>query len=218
MLSQMHVSFRGMSNDKHNTGLDDAQLGARIREIRKLRRLSLTQLGEESGVSASFLSQLERGTCSASFGTLRNVSAALGTTLAELFDVEQPPGARVVRHAERPQLIHGGARKYMLSPRPLSHIEIFAGEFDPGESTGEKPYNHGDSQEFLIVIRGSVDVQIDGITHLLHAGDTVEYRSSQLHRTVNVGTGVAEVHWIVSPVTVGNDAGAQPTDMGSVNE
>lgn len=196
-----------MSNHKPSSGLDDAQLGARIREIRKLRRLSLTQLGEISGVSASFLSQLERGACSASFGTLRNVTEALGTSLAELFNTDQPLGPRVVRHSERPQLIDGAARKYMLSPRPLSHIEIFAGEFDPGSSTGEEPYNHGDSQEFLIVIRGSVDVQIDGKSHFLSVGDTIEYRSSQLHRTVNVGDSVAEVHWIVSPVTVTNVLG-----------
>ena len=96
----------------------------------------------------------------------------------------------------------------MLSPRPLSHIEIFAGEFDPGESTGEEPYNHGDSQEFLIVIRGSVDQQIDGRSHILEAGDTIEYRSSQMHRTVNIGDEVAEVHWIVSPVTVPNTVGS----------
>lgn len=186
---------------------DRAQLGARIREIRKLRRLSLSQLGEVSGVSASFLSQLERGMCSASFGTLREVSAALGISLGELFDSHPPIGPRVVRHQDRPQLLEGRARKFMLSPRPLSHLEIFAGEFDPGASTGEDPYSHGDSQEFLIVIRGRVDVQIEGVSHFLSAGDTIEYRSSQLHRTVNVGDDVAEVHWIVSPVTVSADVG-----------
>ncbi len=182
--------------------LDASELGARIREIRKMRRLSQTELGRIAGVSASFLSQLERGACSASFGTLREISAGLGVSLGELFDEETPIGPRVVRHGERPQLIDGPARKYMLSPHPLSHMEIFAGEFDPGASTGDEPYRHGDSQEFLTVIRGNVDVQIDSRSHILFAGDTIEYRSSQLHRTVNVGDTVAEVHWIVSPVTV----------------
>jgi quercetin dioxygenase-like cupin family protein len=143
--------------------------------------------------------------CSASFGTLREVSSALGVSLGELFDEHPPSGPRVVRRHARPLLLEGGARKFLLSPRPLSHIEIFAGEFDPGESTGADPYNHGDSQEFLIVIRGSVDVQIDGSSHLLSAGDTIEYRSSQMHRTVTVGPDVAAVHWFVSPVPVSAD-------------
>lgn len=197
-----------MNDNNRTPELDGSALGARIREMRKLRRLSLVQLGEASGVSASFLSQLERGTCSASFGTLRDVSAALGTSLGELFDDRPLSGPRIVRRSERPQLIEGATRKFMLSPRPLSHIEIFAGEFDPGESTGEEPYSHGDSQEFLIVIRGTVDVQIDGKSHNLSKGDTIEYRSSQLHRTLNIGKNVAEVHWVVSPVTVTADIGA----------
>lgn len=182
-----------------------AEVGARVREIRKARRLSLSTLGARAGVSASFLSQLERGLCSASFSTFRNISNALGIPLAELISDRTSITGRVVRADSRPQILQGPARKYLLSLPPLDAIEIFLGQFDPGASTGPEPYNHGDSQEFLMVLKGTVELEIDSVSYTLSEGDISEYRSSQLHRLSNVADVVAEVLWIVSPVTVSND-------------
>ncbi len=177
-------------------------LGQRVRQFRKARRLSLSELGSRVGLSASFLSQLERGKCNASFGSLRKVSDALGVPLASLVSDQQPSGERLVRKNERAMLISGSARKFLMSPLPMEAMEIFLGEFDPGASSGDEAYCHGDSQEFLFVSRGTVAIELDGKTILLEEGDIIEYRSSQMHRTYNAGDTVAEVLWIVSPVTV----------------
>lgn len=181
---------------------DPESLGTRLRMLRERRRLSLTNVASRADLSASFLSQLERGKCNASFGSLRKIASALGVSLAELFEDDDPTGVRVLPKDDRPQLASGPARKYMLSLPPLTNVECFIGEFDPGASTGADPYTHGDSQELFLVIRGEVSVEIDGKEYLLRSGDSVEYRSSQPHRTHNYGTELAEVLWIVSPVTV----------------
>ena len=181
---------------------DPESLGVRLRTLRERRRLSLTNVASRAELSASFLSQLERGKCNASFGSLRKIAAALGVSLAELFEDDEPTGVRVLAKGDRPQLASGPARKYMLSLPPLTNLECFVGEFDPGASTGPEPYTHGDSQELFLVLRGEVSVEVDGKGYLLGAGDSVEYRSSQPHRTYNNGAELAEVLWIVSPVTV----------------
>ena len=186
-------------------GTVPTQIGGQIRKIRKLRRMSLVQLGERSGVSASFLSQFERGLCNASFASLRSITNVLGVTLSELLDREAAREERVLRAADRPVVLDGPVRKFMLSLPPLETMEIFLGEFDPGASTGPEAYRHGDSQEFLFVSRGQVTVHIDGRKNLLTEGDIIEYRSSQVHRTHNSGDSLAQVLWIVSPVTVSAD-------------
>jgi len=178
------------------------EIGTRIREIRKSRKLSLAQLGKEVGVSGSFLSQLERGVCNASFGTLRSITQALGVSLPDLMGEAPPARERVLRKSSRPLLLDGAARKYLMSLPPLDSIEIFLGEFEPGSSSGEHPYSHGDSQEFFFVVRGSVVLELDGVEYNLNEGDMAEYRSSQMHRTANKSQELAEVLWIVSPVTV----------------
>ena len=60
---------------------------------------------------------------------------------------------RVLRRDVRPALAFGTlGRKYMLTPRPLEHLQVIVGELDAGGSTGDEPYTHGDSEELLSLI------------------------------------------------------------------
>jgi transcriptional regulator with XRE-family HTH domain len=178
-----------------------AQLGLRIRQLRARRHLSLTALAKHVGSSSSFLSQLERGTTSASISTLRRISAGLGVTLAELFDEDADPPMSVLRREDRPGIeTAAGTRKYLLTPPPLRHVEVYVGEFDPGASTGDA-YVHGDSQELFLVIKGTMRVEIGEQSHVLGPGDSIEYTTAAPHRSENCGEEQAEVLWIVSPPT-----------------
>jgi len=61
-------------------------LGARIRELRKGRVLTLRQLANKTALSVSLISQIELGKSAASVATLRKLATALGVSLADLFD------------------------------------------------------------------------------------------------------------------------------------
>lgn len=184
------------------TDLSQSQLGERILEFRSLRRMSLRELGEAAGTTAGFLSQLERGQTNASIGVLRRIAAALGLTLADLFE-EGPAGSpRMLRREARPELpTNVGIRKFLISQQPLRHLEVYSGEFEPGSSTGDEPYVHGDSQEILYVVAGEIVIELDGEPYALQRGDSIDYMSSLPHRLVNTSTLPAEVLWIVSPPT-----------------
>ena len=83
-------------------------------------------------------------------------------TLADLFE-EVPAGSpRLLRRAARPELsTNAGIHKFLISQRPLRHLEVYAGEFEPGASTGDDPYMHGDSQEILYVVSGEIVIELD---------------------------------------------------------
>jgi transcriptional regulator with XRE-family HTH domain len=178
----------------------EVDVGERLRDIRRLRRATLKTIADRAGVSESFLSQVERGRASASIASLRRIANALGVSVADLFEPDGPPRPRVLRRDERPSLAFGIlGRKLLLTPRPLSHLEVFVGELDPGGSTGAEPYAHGDSEELFVVIAGTVQLELGGDVHELEAGDSIDYRSSMTHRVTNVGEERAEVMWIISP-------------------
>jgi transcriptional regulator with XRE-family HTH domain len=176
-------------------------VGERLRAIRTLRRLTLRTVAERTGLSESFLSQVERGRANASVASLKRIAAALGVNVADLFE---PNGARtrprVLRREARPALAFGTlGRKYMLTPRPLEHLQVIVGELGAGGSTGDEPYTHGDSEELLVVLAGVVHLQLGTEVFELREGDSIDYRSSTPHRLTNAGEGTAEVMWIISP-------------------
>ena len=61
-------------------------LGARIRELRKGRSLTLKQLANKTTLSVSLISQIELGKSAASVSTLRKLATALGVSMSSLFE------------------------------------------------------------------------------------------------------------------------------------
>jgi transcriptional regulator with XRE-family HTH domain len=194
------LQFSSMSSQTtvDETGVD---VGERLRAIRTLRRTTLKTVAERAGLSESFLSQVERGRANASIASLKRIAGALGVNVADLFE---PNGStmrpRVLARENRPALTFGTlGRKYMLTPRPLEHLQVIVGEFERGGSTGDEPYTHGDSEELLVVLEGVVHLQLGTEVFELGSGDSIDYRSSTPHRLTNAGDGTAEVMWIISP-------------------
>jgi quercetin dioxygenase-like cupin family protein len=90
-------------------------------------------------------------------------------------------------------------RKALLTPKPFHSLEVVVARFEPGGSTGDEPYTHGESEELLIVVEGRVQVQLGADVHEVTAGDSVHYESSTPHRVANIGDEAAEVLFVISP-------------------
>lgn len=73
-------------DDQFSIGIKVMNLGARVREARVLRGISLRNLAKKVGVSASFISQVEQDKCQPSLDTLRRITEALGITTGYLLE------------------------------------------------------------------------------------------------------------------------------------
>lgn len=180
---------------------DAASVGERLRTYRLRRRATLKQVALRAEVSESFLSQVERGRTGASIATMHRIASALEVRVADLFEPDEAGRSRVLRRAERPVLAfpEDGLKKHLLTPRPLENLEVIVGELEPGGSTGDEAYTHGDSEELVVVISGVVRAQIGEDIHIMFEGDSIDYRSSVHHRFENAGEDSAQVLWIISP-------------------
>jgi transcriptional regulator with XRE-family HTH domain len=190
---------------KHDGGLvndtDEAlAVGARIRWIRSRRRITLKTLSERAGLSESFLSQLERGLTQASVSSMRRIAEALGIQISDLFTAEGER-ARVLRREDRPSIEFGdGAKKYLLTSRQaVEHMEVLYTVIEVGGSTGLQAYAHGDSDELVVVISGSVKLELGEEFFHLEEGDSILYRSSETHRILNDGSEPCQLMWVISP-------------------
>jgi transcriptional regulator with XRE-family HTH domain len=177
-------------------------IGSDIRGLRKARGLTLTGLAEASGLSIGYLSLLERDRATPSIKALHAVSRALGVTISWFFEASDTPEEErdlVVRRARRRRLDYSsGLVDELLSPNLSGALELLSCRFPPGSSSGEEPYTHA-GEEAGVVIRGRLELWVDGRTVTLDVGDSFGFQSTLPHRYRNPGPDEAEVIWAITP-------------------
>ncbi len=178
------------------------RIGLEIRGLRKARSLTLQELGDASGLSIGYLSLLERDLATPSIKALHSVSRALGVTVSWFFTAEAAPEAErdlVVRRANRRRLDYAtGTTDELLSPNLAGSLELLSSVFPAGATSGEEAYSHN-GEEAGVVIRGQLELWVDGRTVVLKAGDSFGFQSTLPHRYRNPGQEETEVIWAITP-------------------
>lgn len=181
---------------------EDPGMGGRIRSMRLARNLTLKDVERKANVSATHVSEIERGLTSPTVGALSRIADALGVPACRLLDAVRGPRVTVVRRDERTILadVRSGARYHRLTGgfegAGLSMVEI---ELEPDAARAVRPFEHG-GEEFFHVLGGTVEVTIaDGLREVLERGDSIHLRARPGRELHNVGGGAARVLWVTAP-------------------
>jgi transcriptional regulator with XRE-family HTH domain len=178
-----------MSAGRFSTGLDMAELGARVRATRLGRGLSLAGAAARATVSRSMLSAVERGGKVPTVLVLDRIATALDTTIARLLGEERAARVIVLRHtAQDVARDPSGWERRILSPvLPGVEFELMRTTIGPGVDAGVfAPHARG-SREYLAMERGTLQLTIDGTPYTLRAGDSAYYAGDCHHQFVNPG-------------------------------
>lgn len=180
---------------------DEPDVGVTLRRLREERHITLKELAARSGLTQSFLSQVERNLTSPSVASLRKVAQAFGIPLAALFQGPVTPEDRVVRRNERRQLVHPRHqwRDYLLTPNLTGKLQVILSVIEPGGGSGDEAYAHDSDEECVLVLRGRLEFWVGGDRYLLEEGDSIVFESRIPHRNANPGPGQTEVMWITTP-------------------
>jgi DNA-binding transcriptional MerR regulator/quercetin dioxygenase-like cupin family protein len=177
--------------------------GRLLRALREQRELSLREAAERSGLSLSSVSALERGESGASVATLQRLTAAYGTTLAELFaGPDTGSHDRLMPAGERPVLrLAGESVRIEQLPRGSTQLEPQLFVLAPGASS-DGAYAHA-GEEFLYLLSGALTVWVGGdeTYQLTRAGDALSFPSTMPHRWRNDAGGETRLLWINTPPT-----------------
>ena len=168
--------------------LANMRLGERIRQLRLKRSMGLVELGRLTGLSASFLSQLETGRVVPTLRNLARLALVFGKDLSHFFDSDDHRIFRIQRRKDRMRLPAGPA------PNPDYIAESFgilvpegglrpcAADFpaDPDCKPFQPKCYPG--VEMVYVIEGELTVDRKGTTHTLGTRDAL-YISGETPRT-----------------------------------
>ena len=176
------------------------ELGERIRRSRLERNLTLKDVELKAKVSATHVSEIERGMTSPTVGALAKIAGALGVE-PSYFLRGSTPSVCVVRRRSRKVLTydHWGAKINCLSTgidgSRMSFLEV---ELDPGLTHNLEPLTHT-GEELIHILKGVVEIRISADRHLLKEGDSIHFQSREPHTIRNIGDGHSRILWVASP-------------------
>ncbi|WP_028920914.1 helix-turn-helix domain-containing protein [Pseudonocardia acaciae] len=160
-------------------------IGDQLRELRTRRGLSLRALAAEAGVSATLLSQVERGVTEPSLSTLRRLAGVFGESVASLFEDRTAPPVWISRPGERSTLRgpRGQIGYERLTPGN-GRMEVLRGVLEPGQAISAEPWSHA-SLECAFVLAGTLTVDLDGSPRTVRTGEAITFDSQLPHRYLN---------------------------------
>jgi len=178
-------------------------LGRRIRKIRQDKGLTLRAVQQRARVSATHVSEIERGKTSPTVGVLERIATALGVGPAELLDA--PPAPRpTLQTAEgrRRVTLNGGSVQIeglscCHGPSDLGlHLVSLAPE------AMLKPEEGHEGEEFCYVLEGALEVRIDGVPYLIRPREALHFRPRNAHEIRNATGAPARFLWACRPRSV----------------
>ena len=182
------------------TSAGEIQVGPRLRAARRERGLTISEVAEQAGLTAGFISQLERDLTSASLSSLYRICAVLGIRVGNLID-DVPSGQLIRREQQtRRSLAMGDAEHLLLSSREERRFHVTESHIPPGGSAGDELYTLPADVELVYVLRGSLELRVGDATHLLEEGDTFTYSPRDPHTWRNPSdSDEAVVLWTALP-------------------
>src|SRR5689334_9047521 len=170
-----------------------ARLGAALRAVRMQRQLSQAALAQMAGVSASAISQAERGQRCLSLETLLELTGRLHITVDELLRGEVSAGYRLGRRDD-PALTPTG-RPAPLLDDPEAGMRAYLVRLAAGASSAPQIAHKG--TELVAVVAGLVQVVLTGGRPVLRAGEVLLADRSSIVEWRNIGQRPAALFWII---------------------
>lgn len=179
-------------------------VGDQIRELRRLKRVTIAELAKRIGKSIGYVSQIERNISTVSISALQEIGDALGVPINWFFQTQaaapDDEGGFVVRKAHRRRLEFTGSRitEELLSPHLNGQLELILTTVEPGGSTGDKDrVRRGEDAGY--VIEGSIELWVDDKHVTLDTGDAFAFTRVGPHRCVNSSKNKAVILWVLTP-------------------
>jgi transcriptional regulator with XRE-family HTH domain len=189
-LSSVEVNLRQAENgdDMIRRVISNYDIGAKLRHLRLRKKIALVDLGKHTGLSASMLSQLENGKLIPTLPTLARIAAVFDVGLEFFFgEKRQKKNFSVIRAPERirfPEAPENPVPPYYFEVLAYGAtdkaISAYLADFPLSPAANVREHQH-EGSEFLHVLSGKLAINYQSNEHILEAGDSVYFDSSEPH-------------------------------------
>lgn len=165
----------------------EKKIGERIKHLRLKKSMGLVELGRHTGLSASFLSQLETGRVVPTLRNLARIAMVFSKDLNYFFEPEPQTLFRIHRGKDRVRMPQSGVDDpcyffeslgYLVPDRQL---DPYFAEFVPATAGRQLRSHQHFGCEFLFILSGHLKVQHGTAAHEVGPGDAIYFDASTTH-------------------------------------
>jgi transcriptional regulator with XRE-family HTH domain len=163
-----------------------AELGKRLRELRRKSGMSSRLLAEKSGVTANTICMIENGKTSPSISTLYHIAIALNMPLTAFFDskTNREP-AIFIRHDQHKRIDLSHGHLETLDPdNYVEGLQPYIISFDPKSDSGPTPLEY-EGKAFIYCLTGQVIFTTPDNEYHLEPGDSLIFPATLQHTWCN---------------------------------
>ena len=166
-----------------------ASIGVKLQDLRSTKGITIDELSSQTGIPAETIMEIEGGQLSPPLGNIISLAKVLGVPVGTfLGDIGDSPFC-IVRSDARTSVSRFDSDKskscgYSYEGLGLQkrnrQMEPFLVTLDPGSKDQAKPNKHI-GEEFIFVLKGQVEVNLQDHKDILNPGDSIYYDSNLPH-------------------------------------
>jgi len=157
------------------------EISKKIRQVRKEKNMTLKELSERTGLSVSFLSQVENNATSLAITSLKKIADALEKDISYFFKSPEVKSYHVKYEDQEPFKFETSKAEFVkLSGNfPNRIMEAMIVTMPPKEQHGDFFSHPG--EEFIYVLNRTLEIVLDDVTYLVKQGDSFHFPSTMNH-------------------------------------
>lgn len=178
----------------------DNNIGSMIKKLRFVQKMTLKDLSERTGLSVSFLSQIERGSSSLAITSLKKIADAFDVKMSYFFEEMENHSYTTKKDEQKKYKIEGSYAEYirLAGKFPERKLEPMVVILAPNQPYVENFSHPG--EEFYYVLKGTVIFKVEEKEFILNTGESIHFPSEKVHQWANPTTEKAVLLCVLTPV------------------
>ncbi len=179
-------------------------IGEKVKELRNLQRISLSELAQKSGVQIATLSRIEHQKMTGTLESHIKIAQALGVDITVLYSNISETTVHPDNKAKKNQsevFVHSDKSSYeILTNKVLTkRMMPILLKIDPEGSTNREENPKG-TEKFIYILDGRVEVKVENESYQLGKNNSLYLDASKPHKIINLNKSPAKIICVTTPV------------------
>jgi len=171
---------------------DEKSFGAKMKQLRQLKQVSLETLANKTGYAQRYLKEIEEGIVIPSVSAVIQIAKALSVDSGSFLSAEEQEKSEKRRRESFLKRTQAYAYKTLTPDAQTKHMKAFLVTIDAHQDHKMVEYRH-EGEEFVYVLKGQIEVIVGENTNLIKKDETLHFDSGLIHKLRNLSSEEAKL-------------------------